>query len=218
MILNINKPAGMTSHDVVDEIRSITGVRRVGHGGTLDPFATGVLIIGVSREFTKKLDKILKNTDKEYEATLVLGKTSTTGDPEGEITTSGKIDNNITENKIKETLKKFEGEIEQIPPIYSAIKIDGTRAYKRARRGEEISLKKRTVNIMEIELMSTNLPEIKIRTVVSSGTYIRSLAQDIGITLGVGAYLEELTRTRVGKFTLENSKTLEKLKGEWVAQ
>lgn len=213
MVIGVNKPKGITSHDLVNRIRRITGERRVGHGGTLDPFAEGVLVVGITRESTRKLHEILKNTDKEYIGTLVLGKTSTTGDPEGDITDTGKdgILTKITEENIRETLKKFTGEIKQTPPAYSAVKVKGVPAYKRARKGENVNLGKRKVRIKELELIEFTPPALTIRTVVSSGTYIRSLAEDIGEALGTGAYLKELTRTRVGDFTLENSKTLKQL-------
>jgi len=219
MILNINKPAGITSHDVVDEVRKITGERRVGHAGTLDPFATGVLVIGVGRESTKKLGDISKNSEKEYIAILKLGKISSTGDPEGIIedverpldVKHPKI-NELSVSQIETVLKKFTGKIKQRPPKYSAIKIKGEPAYKKARRGEKFKLPEREVEIKKIEIMKyISPPHLKIRVVCGSGTYIRSLARDIGEKLGVGAYLTELTRTRVGNFKLENSKTLEEL-------
>ena len=220
MLLNINKPSGITSHDVVDEVRKITGERRVGHAGTLDPFATGVLVIGVGRESTKKLGDISKNSEKEYITTLELGKISDTGDPTGKIrNTNTEILNNLEirnskleiESLIK-TLKSFEGRIMQRPPKFSAIKIKGEPAYKKARRGEEFEIPEREVEIKEIEVMKyISPPHLKIRIVCGSGTYIRSLARDIGEALGTGAYLTELTRTRVGNFKLENSKTLEEL-------
>ena len=217
MLINLRKLPGITSHDAVNKIRSLTGEARVGHGGTLDPFAEGVLIIGVGRESTKKLHQILKGTDKEYVATLRLGQVSTTCDPEGEIeNTAGDEEiKSLTDEKIKKALQDFTGEIEQTPPVYSALKIKGTPAYKLARRGQTPDLPKRTVTIKELELLEFNPPLVKIRTVVSSGTYIRTLAEDIGKTLGVGAYLKELVRTRVGKFRIEESKTLEELNQEY---
>lgn len=212
MLLNINKPAGITSHDVVDMVRKITGERRVGHAGTLDPFATGVLVVGVGRESTKKLGDISKNSEKEYAAIIELGKTSTTGDPEGDIVQSSKSKvKNLRRGGIEQALKKFKGEIEQAPPVYSAVKIKGVPAYKLARRGKEVALPKRKVKIFNLELLDFTPPLIKIRIVCSAGTYIRSLAEDIGKGLGVGAYAKELTRTRVGDFKIEDSKTVEEL-------
>jgi len=218
MLLNINKPAGITSHDVVDEVRKITGERRVGHAGTLDPFATGVLVIGVGKESTKKLGDISKNSEKEYIAILKLGKISSTGDPEGIIENfSGRRSSLRTCDVpklrvIERVLEGFKGKIKQRPPKFSAIKIKGEPAYKKARRGEKFKLPEREVEIKKIEIMKyISPPHLKIRVVCGSGTYIRSLARDIGEKLGVGAYLTELTRTRVGDYKIENSKTLEEL-------
>lgn len=213
-ILNINKPTGITSHDVVDKVREITGERKVGHAGTLDPFAEGVLVVGVGRESTKQLGDISKNSEKEYVATLELGKTSTTGDPEGDIqnTSSKEFINGIRQNQVEQALKQFKGEIEQVPPIYSAIKIKGEPAYKKARRGERVTMPKRVVHIYELELLEWKSPFLTIRVVCSSGTYIRTLGEDIGKVLGTGAYLTKLVRTRVGKFIIEESKRLDELR------
>jgi len=218
MLLNINKPAGITSHDVVDKVREITGEKRVGHAGTLDPFATGVLVIGVGKESTKKLGEIAKNSEKEYIAVMEFGKTSSTGDPEGIIENfSGRRSSLRTCDVpklrvIERVLEGFKGKIKQRPPKFSAIKIKGEPAYKKARRGEEFEIPEREVEIKEIEVLEWNTPSrLKIRVVCGSGTYIRSLARDIGEKLGVGAYLTELTRTRVGDYKIENSKTLEEL-------
>ncbi|MCH7828283.1 tRNA pseudouridine(55) synthase TruB [Patescibacteria group bacterium] len=210
MVLNINKPKGITSHDVVDEVRRQTGERRVGHAGTLDPFATGVLVVAVGREDTKKLTEITKNTKKEYVATLELGKTSTTGDPEGQISLVSLSYPHLSE--IKDTLRSFVGEIKQTPPPYSAIKVKGVPAYKLARRGVNVVLPSRKVQIHEIGVLKYSPPSLKIRVVCSAGTYIRSLAKDIGETLGTGAYLTELERTRVGDFTIKDSISLEQLR------
>ena len=213
MILNINKPSGITSHDVVDEVRRITGEQRVGHAGTLDPFANGVLVIAIGRENTKKLGEITKNTEKEYIALVELGKTSTTGDPEGTITITASSEQlkTITEKDVTKSIQKFLGEITQTPPPYSAIKIQGIPAYKLARKGKHINMPSRKVTIYELELLEFTPPFVKLRIVCSSGTYIRSLAQDIGKALFVGAYLKELTRKRVGEFRIEESTRLEDL-------
>jgi len=214
MIIGVIKPSGMTSHDVVNKIRTITGEKRVGHGGSLDPFAEGVLVIGISRESTKQLQDILKNTGKEYIAVMELGKISTTGDPDGKIEESDNREDvsKISKADFKEVLKTFVGEIEQTPPDYSAIKINGVPAYKKARKGEQLALKKRKVLVKKLELVNFDPPLVKIKAVVSSGTYIRSLVEDIGNALGVGAYTRELVRTRVGQFGLENCKTISELK------
>jgi tRNA pseudouridine55 synthase len=211
MLLNINKPQKITSHDVVNEVRKITKEQRVGHAGTLDPFATGVLVVAVGRNDTKKLGALTKDTDKEYIATLELGKTSTTGDPEGIITPAKHSFRYPHRNHIKDVLKSFTGTIQQIPPAYSAIKIKGVPAYKLARKGKEVKLSPRTVEIKELKLLSFGQPLLEIKVVCSAGTYIRSLAKDIGEKLGTGAYLTKLQRTRVGTFKIEDSIPLLKL-------
>ena len=213
MILNIKKPKGISSHGVVQKIRKITGEKRVGHGGTLDPFAEGVLVIGVGRESTRKLGEILKGTDKEYLATIELGRTSTTGDSEGELhaVVDEETVSEIKREEIEQTLAKFRGEIEQTPPLYSALKIQGQPAYRLARAGKNFVLPKRKVKIKELEILGFAPPLLKLKIAVSSGTYIRSLAEDIGKDLRVGAYLKELLRTRVGQFKIEESKTLDEL-------
>lgn len=209
MLLNIYKPKGITSHDVVDKVRRITKERRVGHSGTLDPFAEGVLVVAVSRESTKQLQKLLKS-DKEYIALIELGKESTTGDPEGKITViKEKI--NVSKKDIEKVLPKFTGEIEQTPPIYSAIKIKGVPSYKLARKGKAVNLKKRKITIHSIEILSFNSPFLELKITSSSGTYIRTLSKDIGEELGVGGYVKELKRTRVGAYSIEDSKTLKEI-------
>ncbi|HEY4498344.1 MAG TPA: tRNA pseudouridine(55) synthase TruB, partial [Candidatus Paceibacterota bacterium] len=182
MILNIKKPKGISSHGVVGRIRKITGEKRVGHGGTLDPFAEGVLVIGVGRESTRKLGEILKGTDKEYLATIELGRTSTTGDSEGELhaVVDEETVSEIKREEIEQTLAKFRGEIEQTPPLYSALKIQGQPAYRLARAGKNFVLPKRKVKIKELEILGFAPPLLKLKIAVSSGTYIRSLAEDIG--------------------------------------
>lgn len=211
MLINIYKPTKMTSHDVVDEVRKITGERRVGHAGTLDPFAEGVLVVGIGRESTRKLGEVSKGTDKEYIATLELGKRSSTGDPEGDISEGEDKEKIYKLNKeyVLKVIDGFKGEIEQLPPRYSAVKIKGKPAYKYAREGKEIEMKKRKINVYKIELIDLHPPFLVIGIACSSGTYIRTLAEDIGESLGVGAYLLKLVRTRVGDFKLEDSLSLE---------
>ncbi|MFB6212418.1 MAG: tRNA pseudouridine(55) synthase TruB [Candidatus Magasanikbacteria bacterium] len=233
MLLNIYKNSGMSSHDVVDEIRNIMNEDKVGHGGTLDPFAEGVLIVGVGRESTKKLGNFQNETEKEYIAKLELGKVSETLDPEGELkqtpsTKSQKAEKNdqkktrkvsdIEISEILSTLKEFEGEIEQVPPKYSAVKLDGTPAYKLARQGKDFELPPRIVTIDDIEFLEWDPPELAIRVRCGSGTYIRALARDIGKRLRVGAYLKRLVRTRVGNYTIEKSKTLKEIKENYSNQ
>lgn len=217
MILNINKPKGITSHDVVNVVRKITGEQRIGHAGTLDPFAEGVLIIGASRESTKELGKITHNTEKEYIATMELGKTSTTGDPTGVISPVenpvglGPLRDYPQLNQIQSILQLFIGETKQTPPQYSAIKTHGKPAYKYARKGQFIQLLPRTITISAIKIEEYNPPFLTIKIVCSAGTYIRTLAEDIAKKLGTGAYLTQLTRTRVGNFCIKDSISLENL-------
>ncbi|MBU0570247.1 tRNA pseudouridine(55) synthase TruB [Patescibacteria group bacterium] len=230
MFLIIDKPKGITSHDVVDEVRKITGERKVGHAGTLDPNATGVLVIGVGRESTKKLGTISKDTRKVYEAEIFLGEERDTDDVEGEMVSkiplqvcSSHVANLRRDDKasiksllplsnIKKVLGKFVGEQMQIPPAYSAIKIKGKKAYEMARKGQEVKLKPRQITIHSIEVASYDFPILKIVAEVSSGTYVRALARDIGISLGCGAYLKNLRRTAVGEFKIEESVKLDLLK------
>jgi tRNA pseudouridine55 synthase len=213
--LLIDKPAGWTSHDVVAKVRNILKKEaghkvKVGHTGTLDPFATGLLILMVG-SYTKRAAEFSK-LDKTYEAELVLGKVSSTGDPEGEITQ--KSDKVPTQEEINKVLEEFTGEIEQTPHKFSAMKIDGQRAYKLAREGKEVKLEPRKVTIYSIQDVEYSYPKLKFTTEVSSGTYIRSLAEDIGEKLGTKAYLFALRRTKVDKFMLENASTIDNLTTE----
>ena len=208
-IYNIYKPPGPTSHDMVDLVRKLSGEKRVGHAGTLDPFAEGVLIIAIGREYTKQLDQFLKK-DKTYIATLRLGASSDTGDPTGKINPSkfakGEFaETRPTRQEVATVLKKFVGEIEQTPPAYSAIQIAGQRAYALARKGLIPKLAPRKITIYSIKLLSYRWPDLKIETKVSSGTYIRVLAEDIGKALKTEAYLEKLTRTQIDTFTIKEA-------------
>ncbi len=210
-ILLVDKPVGWTSFDVVAKIRGQLKSEyrargetptkrqlRVGHAGTLDPFATGLLVVLLG-DATKKADEFLK-LDKVYEATVYLGATSSTGDPEGEVIEVNSDQPSLED--VKAALAKFTGKITQIPPAYSAIKINGQRAYKLARAGKVVEVPSRNVEIHSIELLNYTYPELKIRTHVSSGTYIRTLAQDIGQTLGTGAYCSELRRISVASWRI----------------
>ncbi len=204
-IFVIYKPKGPTSHDIINKLRKEMGIKKIGHAGTLDPLASGVLVVGVGREATKQLGTIVKK-EKEYLAKIRLGMTSTTDDEEGvktEIKIVGKIP---TLGEIKKAIAKFQGEISQTPPIYSAIKIKGKEAYKLARKGQEPKLKPRKVEIKKIDILKYEWPYLEIRVVTGPGVYIRSLARDIGQHLKTGGYLAELERTRVGEFTKENTK------------
>lgn len=210
-LLLIDKPAGMTSHDVVDRVRRVTGTRKVGHAGTLDPFATGLLIVGVGAG-TKKLTALV-GLDKTYEAVARLGATSTTFDPEGTITDTAGV-TRPTRDDVERVLARFRGTIEQKAPLHSAKKIGGKKLYDLARAGtatEEMRPVK-TVMISELELTAYDWPTLAFRVSCSSGTYIRSLADDIGRALGCGAYLESLRRTRIGTFSLDRAVTLDKLR------
>ena len=202
-IVAINKPKGPTSHDIIDQLRRLTGEKRIGHAGTLDPLASGVLVVAIGREFTKQIDSLMK-TEKEYVALVKLGETSTTDDEEGAKVKSPKLKVQ-SQNDIADTLKKFEGEIDQIPPVYSAIKLKGKKAYELARAGKAVEMKPRSVWIKSIELLKYEWPFLAIRVTCGPGVYIRSLARDIGEKLGVGGYMAELERTRVGDFKIENA-------------
>lgn len=204
----VDKPGGMTSHDVVARIRRLAGTRKVGHAGTLDPMATGVLVLGVDR--ATRLLGHLTLTDKRYDATLRLGATTTTDDAEGEVLetrpTSG-----LTEDAVRAVLASFVGEIDQVPSAVSAVKVDGKRAYARVRAGEEVDLPARRVTIYSLEVTAVDLPTVEISVHCSSGTFVRAIARDLGAALGVGGHLTALRRTTVGPFGLDRARTLEAL-------
>ena len=212
-IILIDKPAGITSFGVVAKIRNklkqeLGHKVKVGHTGTLDPFATGLLIL-LSGKYTKKSSEFLK-LDKTYKTTIKLGYTSTTGDPEGEITEKSQKVPSIEE--VKSTIQNFIGEMEQTPPRFSAIKIGGQRAYKLARKNQNFNLPPRKVTIYNIEILDYSYPILRIKAHVSSGTYIRTLAEDIGKKLATGAYCLELRRTQIGSYDIFSATTLEKFK------
>ena len=206
--LNIYKPKGLTSHDVVARLRKITKVRQIGHTGTLDPFATGVLPICIGKA-TRLIEYL--DDDKEYLATVQFGKNTATYDLEGEITAT--FDKKVTEEDVKNALKDFEGEISQIPPIYSAIKVNGKKLYDYARQGQDIEIKPRKVTISKIELkeFDKTSQSAQITVACSKGTYIRSIAYDLGAKLGCGGYLTALERTQAGKFQVNTAIKLEDL-------
>lgn len=238
-VILIDKPVNWTSFDVVAKVRSALSKQlsllrkasggqavnrkqangkeqianstrkrlRVGHSGTLDPFATGLLIILVG-DATKKQAEFMK-LDKEYEATLQLGYTSTTGDPEGTIMKMSNVKTQMpNEAQINKILRKFKGEQKQIPPKYSAIKIKGKKAYELARKGEDFELKPRTIILYGMEVLDYQFPELHLKIRCSSGTYIRTLAEDIGKALGTGAYLTALRRTKIGDFDIKDAKNI----------
>ncbi len=211
----INKPAGWTSFDVVAKIRQkvrvTTGQKniKVGHAGTLDPFATGLLIVGVGREATKRLDEF-KNLPKTYVATIHLGDVSDTDDVTGTITDYGKKQNIPERTEIENTLKLFLGKQLQTPPMYSAKSIGGVRLYKLARQGKIIERQPEKIEIYDLKLLEYAWPLLKIKVTCSAGTYIRTLAKDIGEKLGTGGYCETLCRTRIGHFSLDQAETTDK--------
>ncbi len=213
-IILADKPAGISSFGVVARVRRQLSEQagrkiKVGHTGTLDPFATGLMIL-LSGTFTRRAGEFSK-LDKVYEATIRLGAISSTGDPEGEITEQ-LVQDIPSEQQVRQTIKTFLGKITQTPPVFSAIKIDGQRAYKLARAGQAVEMPSREVEIYSIELLSYEYPHIKIRAHVSSGTYIRTLAQDIGDLLGTGAYVTKLRRTKVGSYDIDNIETIKIIK------
>lgn len=207
-ILNVDKPKGMTSHDVVYKVRKILNIRKVGHTGTLDPNATGVLPIVIGRA-TKMSDFIMEK-DKTYEAELILGKTTTTADSSGEVILEKEV--SLKEEEIREAINSFVGEIYQTPPMYSAIKKDGVPLYKLARQNIKVEREKRQVTINKISVKRILSNKAYLEISCSKGTYIRTLCEDIGEKLGVGAHMGELRRTKTGNFNIENSHKLENIR------
>lgn len=207
-VLLINKPFRWTSFDVVNKLRYILKIKKIGHAGTLDPLATGLLIICTGK-MTKRIDEFM-GLEKEYTGKFVLGKTTPSHDLETEITEGSDI-SALTPDLIRNAAKTLTGILQQLPPMHSAIKIGGKRAYQFARRGQEIELKHREVDIKTFEITEISLPEVSFRIVCSKGTYIRSIARDFGKVLGVGAYLSALCRTRIGTFTLDKALAIEEV-------
>ena len=208
----VDKPAGITSHDVVARVRRLAGTRKVGHAGTLDPMATGVLVVGINRA-TRLLGHLLL-TDKGYDATVRLGASTTTDDAEGEVVATESVDG-VTEDAVHAGLAGMVGEIDQVPSAVSAIKIDGKRAYERVRAGEEVQIAARRVRIGAIDVTRIEqvdgFLDLDISVQCSSGTYIRAIARDLGAALGVGGHLTALRRTSVGPFDLGVARTLDEL-------
>lgn len=207
-LLNINKPSGMTSHDVVNAVRRITGIRQVGHTGTLDPLATGVLVVLVGP--ATRLAQYLSGVDKTYTAVVRLGETTSTYDAEGEILLRRPVTVGCAD--IEVALAAYRGPLLQTPPMVSAVKVDGKPLYKLARKGQEIERQPRQITIHALTLDACALPEFTLTITCSAGTYIRSLAHDLGEQLGCGAHLVALTRTATGRFDLAQSVTLEQLR------
>jgi tRNA pseudouridine55 synthase len=212
--LVVDKPVGMTSHDVVQAIRNGTGLRRAGHTGTLDPRASGVLVILVGPAV--RLSEYVSASDKRYQAIIRLGGSTDTFDAEGLVTPT-KDPINVTEAQFEEALQTFVGEIEQTPPPYSAVKVQGRKAYEMAREGEEVELAPRKITVHHLEVLEWAPPEVVIDVHCSSGTYVRSLANDLGVMLGCGAYLVGLRRTKSGRFSLRDSVPLRKLQEAFTA-
>ena len=214
-LVMVDKPAGWTSHDVVGRMRRLAQTKKVGHAGTLDPMATGVLVLGINR--ATRLLGYLTHADKEYVATIRLGQSTVTDDAEGEViaTTSAA---HVDEAAVRAVLPRYTGDIQQVPSSVSAIKVDGVRSYAKVRAGEEVALKARPVTVSAFDLdafrAEGDVVDVDVRVVCSSGTYIRALARDIGDDLGVGGHLTVLRRTRVGGFPLRLARTLEELENE----
>jgi len=213
-VLVVDKPVGMTSHDVVQAIRTGTGLRRAGHTGTLDPRASGVLVILVGPAV--RLSEFVSASDKRYQAIIRLGSTTDTFDADGKLTESNQPVN-VTEEQFEKALSAFVGEIEQTPPPYSAVKVQGRKAYELAREGEEVELAPRKITVYHLEVLEWAPPEAVIDVHCSSGTYVRSLANDVGNALGCGAYLVGLRRTKSGRFTLRDATPLRKLQEAFTA-
>ena len=208
----VDKPAGITSHDVVGRCRRIFGTRKVGHAGTLDPMATGVLLVGIER--ATKILGLLSATDKSYSATIRVGQTTSTEDAEGEVLQTVSADD-ITDPQIEDAVSALRGEIAQVPSAVSAVKVGGTRAYKLAREGHAVELAPRSVRIDRFDVLAirhhNRLIDVDVDVDCTSGTYIRALARDAGAALGVGGHLTALRRTRVGRFGLDEARTLDNL-------
>lgn len=211
----VDKPTGWTSHDVVGRMRRLAGTRKVGHSGTLDPMATGVLVLGINR--ATRLLGHLTLADKEYVATIRLGQSTVTDDAEGDVVETVSA-HHVDEDAVRAALPRLTGDIEQIPSSVSAIKVDGVRSYARVRSGEEVALKARPVTVSEFEVTGSRHEgehfDVDVRVVCSSGTYIRALARDLGAALGVGGHLTALRRTRVGGFSLDQARTLDEHENE----
>jgi tRNA pseudouridine55 synthase len=211
-IVVVDKPAGVTSHDVVGRCRRIFGTRKVGHAGTLDPMATGVLVVGIER--ATKILGLLTATDKSYAATIRLGQTTSTEDAEGEVLQSVSA-REVTDDQIGEAVAVLRGDIAQVPSAVSAIKVGGKRAYKLIREGQTVELAPRNVRVDRFDVLAIRrhdeLVDVDVEVDCSSGTYIRALARDVGAAVGVGGHLTALRRTRVGRFGLDQARTLDDL-------
>ncbi len=209
VVLPVDKPLEWTSFGVVKHVRKLVGVRKVGHAGTLDPLATGLLIILVGRPATRKMEHFM-TMPKEYVGTLRLGGVTDSYDAELPVTKTGHWQD-VTNEDLEAIRHRFIGQISQRPPAYSAIKVDGERLYKKARRGEDVDVPERTVTVTAFDILERRGPDVTFRVACSKGTYIRSIAHDVGKAVGVGAYLTSLRRTRIGEFSVESAWRIEKL-------
>jgi tRNA pseudouridine55 synthase len=207
----VDKPAGLTSHDVVARLRRLAGTRRVGHAGTLDPMATGVLVIGIDKA-TKLLGHLAAH-DKDYLATIRLGVTTTTDDAEGEVVAAADPDR-VSDEAVAVAMAALTGDLQQVPASVSAVKVAGVRSYARVRAGEQVELAARSVHVARFELLERRGADLDVAVTCTTGTYVRALARDLGAALGVGGHLSALRRTRVGGFSIEAAATLEELATE----
>ena len=208
-VINIHKEKGYTSHDVVAKLRGIVGQKKIGHTGTLDPDATGVLPVCLGK--ATKLCDMLTDKNKTYETVMLLGKTTDTQDISGEVLSEGTTEH-LTEEMVREAVLSFVGDYMQVPPMYSALKVNGKKLYELAREGVVIERKARPVAILDIQIKEINLPRVRMEVSCSKGTYIRTLCNDIGDKLGCGACMEELIRTKVSRFELKDSLTLDQVR------
>jgi tRNA pseudouridine55 synthase len=216
LFVAVDKPVGITSHDVVDIVRGVTGIKKIGHAGTLDPNASGVLVIAIGREATKQIAQQVQKR-KEYVAGVLLDRVSDTDDVMGKVK---KVEDrpSLTKEQIQKVLPQFLGMIDQVPPKYSAVKIQGQEAYKRSRRGEQITMESRKVRVDEIEVLDYHWPLLILKISTGPGVYIRSIARDLGAKLFVGGCLQTLRRTRVGEWQVENAVFLDELPKWWEDQ
>lgn len=208
-LLVIDKPAGMTSHDVVGRVRRLVGMKRVGHGGTLDPFATGILVVAVGR--ATRMLQYVQDSQKGYRAHVVLGASTDTADVDGVLDETGDRDDWPSADEVATAVAAFVGDIEQVPPVYSAIKVGGRKLYELARAGEQVEVPTRTVSVHAIEILSYEPPDLVLAIQCGKGTYIRSIARDLGTALGTEAYCHGLRRTNSGGFCLADAWTLDEL-------
>ena len=209
-VLLVDKPSGITSHDVVDRVRRIFRMKKVGHAGTLDPIATGLMIVLVGK--ATKISQFLMSLDKVYTGTMKLGQATESHDSEGEVTEEAPVPEDLTEEKLKELADTFMGDQYQTPPMFSAKKIDGQPLYKLARKGKEVEREPRFIHVSKFDIYNLRPPEADFTLACSKGTYVRTLLHNLGQKLGCGAHMTGLRRTEIDKFSIDDAKTLEELK------